>query len=230
MKKPLTLCVCLTPLNLTGLNCSSVSCHFGFRGQFVSPLFSSPLLPFFAPPAVILEKQIRIPRSLSVKAASVLKGFLNKVRDGPVPILNSASSHWPLKMTLLWPLLESPALIFVCPTSLTLSLASYLCLVPSSPTVSHPSLTLTPTGSQGASRLPPSDRLRRHHGSSVLPKRRLGPCELFTLCVSLFSSLNYNFNHDLKWNTDVCRFPNKSEINPYCVLIVRGKKKTGNCY
>lgn len=31
-------------------------------------------------PAVILNKQIRIPRSLSVKAASVLKGFLNKVR------------------------------------------------------------------------------------------------------------------------------------------------------
>ena len=29
---------------------------------------------------VILEKPIRIPRSLSVKAASVLKGFLNKVR------------------------------------------------------------------------------------------------------------------------------------------------------
>lgn len=28
---------------------------------------------------VILEKTIRIPRSLSVKAASVLKGFLNKV-------------------------------------------------------------------------------------------------------------------------------------------------------
>jgi atypical protein kinase C iota type len=28
--------------------------------------------------AVILEKTIRIPRSLSVKAASVLKGFLNK--------------------------------------------------------------------------------------------------------------------------------------------------------
>lgn len=28
---------------------------------------------------VILEKPIRIPRSLSVKAASVLKGFLNKV-------------------------------------------------------------------------------------------------------------------------------------------------------
>lgn len=27
---------------------------------------------------VILEKTIRIPRSLSVKAASVLKGFLNK--------------------------------------------------------------------------------------------------------------------------------------------------------
>lgn len=29
--------------------------------------------------SVILEKQIRIPRSLSVKAASVLKSFLNKV-------------------------------------------------------------------------------------------------------------------------------------------------------
>ena len=29
--------------------------------------------------AVILEKTIRIPRSLSVKAAQVLKGFLNKV-------------------------------------------------------------------------------------------------------------------------------------------------------
>ena len=29
---------------------------------------------------VILEKTIRIPRSLSVKAAQVLKGFLNKVR------------------------------------------------------------------------------------------------------------------------------------------------------
>ena len=28
---------------------------------------------------VILEKSIRIPRSLSVKAASILKGFLNKV-------------------------------------------------------------------------------------------------------------------------------------------------------
>ena len=27
---------------------------------------------------VILEKTIRIPRSLSVKAASILKGFLNK--------------------------------------------------------------------------------------------------------------------------------------------------------
>ena len=29
-------------------------------------------------PSVILEKTIRIPRSLSVKAASILKGFLNK--------------------------------------------------------------------------------------------------------------------------------------------------------
>ena len=31
-------------------------------------------------PSVILEKTIRIPRSLSVKASQVLKGFLNKVR------------------------------------------------------------------------------------------------------------------------------------------------------
>lgn len=31
--------------------------------------------------SVILEKTIRIPRSLSVKAASVLKGFLNKVNN-----------------------------------------------------------------------------------------------------------------------------------------------------
>ena len=30
---------------------------------------------------VILEKTVRIPRSLSVKAAQVLKGFLNKVHD-----------------------------------------------------------------------------------------------------------------------------------------------------
>ena len=36
---------------------------------------------------VILEKTIRIPRSLSVKAAQVLKGFLNKVR------LNGAQSR-----------------------------------------------------------------------------------------------------------------------------------------
>ena len=33
------------------------------------------------PLPVILEKTIRIPRSLSVKAAQVLKGFLNKVRN-----------------------------------------------------------------------------------------------------------------------------------------------------
>ena len=34
---------------------------------------------FFCHCIVILEKTIRIPRSLSVKAAGVLKGFLNKV-------------------------------------------------------------------------------------------------------------------------------------------------------
>lgn len=41
---------------------------------------------FLSPSTVILEKQIRIPRSLSVKAASVLKGFLNKVRRGQAGI------------------------------------------------------------------------------------------------------------------------------------------------
>lgn len=45
----------------------------------VLPLSLS-LLFFSFLPTVILEKPIRIPRSLSVKAASVLKGFLNKVR------------------------------------------------------------------------------------------------------------------------------------------------------
>jgi serine/threonine protein kinase len=30
---------------------------------------------------IILEKQIRIPRALSVKAAAILKGFLSKVSD-----------------------------------------------------------------------------------------------------------------------------------------------------
>lgn len=41
--------------------------------------------------SVILEKQIRIPRSLSVKAASVLKSFLNKV--GAACKLSCASSE-----------------------------------------------------------------------------------------------------------------------------------------
>lgn len=49
-------------------------------------------------------------------------------------------------------------------------------------------LTITPTGSQGASRLPPSDRLCGHHGSSILSKRRLGPCESFTIILSALSS------------------------------------------
>jgi atypical protein kinase C iota type len=37
------------------------------------------LFTYFESHLVILEKSIRIPRSLSVKAASILKGFLNKV-------------------------------------------------------------------------------------------------------------------------------------------------------
>eukprot|EP00058_Branchiostoma_floridae_P001900 XP_002587388.1 hypothetical protein BRAFLDRAFT_231352 [Branchiostoma floridae] len=35
--------------------------------------------------SVILEKTIRIPRSLSVRAASALKGFLNKLEARQVP-------------------------------------------------------------------------------------------------------------------------------------------------
>lgn len=45
----------------------------------------------------------------------------------------------------------------------------------------------TPTGSQGTSRLPPTDRLCGHHGSSILSKRRLGPCESFTFILSTLS-------------------------------------------
>lgn len=53
------------------------SAHFTIQERFLSHCLHLSSLP-----AVILEKQIRIPRSLSVKAASVLKGFLNKVRRG----------------------------------------------------------------------------------------------------------------------------------------------------
>ena len=49
-------------------------------------IFNSLSLPPSTPP-VILEKPIRIPRSLSVKAASVLKGFLNKVSTVPALFL-----------------------------------------------------------------------------------------------------------------------------------------------
>ena len=49
--------------------------------------------------AVILEKPIRIPRFLSVKASHVLKGFLNKVRSWPPwqpsrPWLRPFLSYW----------------------------------------------------------------------------------------------------------------------------------------
>ncbi|XP_035714589.1 atypical protein kinase C isoform X2 [Folsomia candida] len=59
---------------------------------------------------VILEKTIRIPRSLSVKAASVLKGFLNK---NPVDRLGCHAEtgyfdilHHPFFKTIEWDLLE----------------------------------------------------------------------------------------------------------------------------
>ena len=44
---------------------------------------------------MILEKTIRIPRSLSVKAAGVLKGFLNKV-----PIMNFFCTSTLIEMSL----------------------------------------------------------------------------------------------------------------------------------
>jgi atypical protein kinase C iota type len=58
---------------------------------------------------VILEKTIRIPRSLSVKAASVLKGFLNKIpleRLGchPQTGFSDIQSH-PFFRTIDWDLL-----------------------------------------------------------------------------------------------------------------------------
>lgn len=64
--------------------------------------------------------------------------------------------------------------------SLHLSRCSLTPPSPPDPTVSHPTFTFTPTGSQRAPRLPPSDRLCRHHGSPVLSKRRLGPRESLT--------------------------------------------------
>ena len=42
---------------------------------------------FLFPSAVILEKTIRMPRSVSVKAASMLKGFLNKVTDSALSVV-----------------------------------------------------------------------------------------------------------------------------------------------
>lgn len=51
---------------------------------------------------VILEKTIRIPRSLSVKAAGVLKGFLNKVN-----VFFNAELLYDEKLLLLFRILVS---------------------------------------------------------------------------------------------------------------------------
>lgn len=176
-----------------------------------------------------------------------------KGSDMPGSILNSVGSCWPLRMTLLWPQLESTTIshclaffsrclnvalepfhlsiirffyfsphqnsLLFPPFLQILSFVTFftflgcrltfpLSLPPSSPTVSHPPFALTPTGSQGASRLPPSDRLCRHHGPSILQKRRLGPCESFTFilfcfCLSLllFSGfLIHRLHHDFHQN------------------------------
>lgn len=49
--------------------------HDGLRELYMTHSNENPTLFFLS---VILEKPIRIPRSLSVKASSCLKGFLNK--------------------------------------------------------------------------------------------------------------------------------------------------------
>ena len=63
--------------------------------------------------AVILEKPIRIPRALSVKAASVLKGFLNKVRKTSPLRVDFKARLWP--PALAW--------VSVPPWALALALA-----------------------------------------------------------------------------------------------------------
>jgi len=59
---------------------------------------------------VILEKTIRIPRSLSVKAASVLKGFLNKNPSDRLGCNREAAfmdiMHHPFFKQIDWDLLE----------------------------------------------------------------------------------------------------------------------------
>lgn len=84
--------------------------------------------------------------------------------------------------------------LLCCPLHLS-SCSLTFCLI-SPTTVPHsfsPFFHLyTPPGSQGASGLPPSDRLRWHHGSSVLSKRRLGPRESFTFI--LLASFNLPFS------------------------------------
>lgn len=52
---------------------------------------TKPNIAVFKPVTVILEKPIRIPRFLSVKASHVLKGFLNKVNN---ILLFLASKIW----------------------------------------------------------------------------------------------------------------------------------------
>lgn len=67
-----------TPLNNHSNNKSlkSVAVTAVYKSSIIKVCHFLNFLSFFS---VILEKTIRIPRSLSVKAASILKGFLNKV-------------------------------------------------------------------------------------------------------------------------------------------------------
>ncbi len=76
----------LTPTQQTWSPTGRLGCESSSSLLTIVLFFLSPSVSFFVAvlllflPTVILEKPIRIPRSLSVKAASVLKGFLNKVR------------------------------------------------------------------------------------------------------------------------------------------------------
>lgn len=123
--------------------------------------------------AVILEKQIRIPRSLSVKAASVLKGFLNKVKQTRQISVNvfvtwTCYSDVIIIVSLLY------FLTSLLPFSFILHLSTFfICF---SLWIFFLLFTLF-VGAKGTSRMSSSDRLCRHNGPSFFPKCRLGSCE-----------------------------------------------------
>lgn len=128
--------------------------------------------------AVILEKQIRIPRSLSVKAASVLKGFLNKVKQTRQINVNVFVT-WTCYSAVLIIVFLLYFLTSVLPFSFTLHLSTFFicfCLSVHCFFLWIFFFTLF-VGAKGTSRMSSSDRLCRHNGASFFPKCRLGSCE-----------------------------------------------------